>query len=50
MFGGLRHFVWDIGRGFELQTVELLARISAFVPPLLTFLVLVLAYMYLGAL
>ena len=50
MFGGLRHFVWDTGRGFELQTVERLARISAFVPPLLTVLVWVLAYMYLGAL
>jgi succinate dehydrogenase / fumarate reductase, cytochrome b subunit len=24
--GGLRHLLWDTGRGFELKTVELLAR------------------------
>ena len=28
MFGGLRHFLWDTGRGFDLSTVELLARAS----------------------
>ena len=50
MFGGLRHFVWDTGRGFDLKTVEVLARISAFVPPVLTVLVWVLAYVYLGVL
>jgi len=49
MFGGLRHFVWDTGRGFDLNHVEILARISAFVPPVLTVLVWVAAYAYLGA-
>jgi succinate dehydrogenase / fumarate reductase, cytochrome b subunit len=24
--GGLRHFMWDVGKGFELATVEILAR------------------------
>ncbi|MBI2717187.1 MAG: succinate dehydrogenase, cytochrome b556 subunit [Rhizobiales bacterium] len=24
--GGLRHLIWDTGRGFELKTVELMAR------------------------
>ena len=28
MIGGLRHFIWDTGRGFELSTVELMARAS----------------------
>ena len=26
MLGGLRHFLWDTGRGFDLKLVELLAR------------------------
>jgi len=25
MFGGIRHFIWDTGRGFELDTVDRLA-------------------------
>ncbi len=25
MFGGIRHFIWDTGHGFELDTVDLLA-------------------------
>ena len=28
LIGGLRHLVWDTGRGFELATVELMARLS----------------------
>ncbi len=27
-FGGLRHLVWDTGRGFELATVEWVARLT----------------------
>lgn len=49
MFGGLRHFIWDTGRGFELCTVEILARISTFVPLVLTMFVWVMAYYYMGA-
>lgn len=50
MFGGIRHFIWDTGRGFDLKHVEILARITAFVPPLLTLGVWVAAYAYLGVL
>lgn len=28
MLGGLRHFVWDLGHGFDLPQVEFLARAS----------------------
>ena len=49
MFGGLRHFIWDTGRGFDLRNVEIIARVTAFVPPVLTIVVWVLAYSYLGA-
>lgn len=49
MFGGLRHFIWDTGRGFDLRHVEIIARVTAFVPPVLTTIVWVLAYSYLGA-
>ena len=50
MFGGIRHFIWDTGRGFDLKHVEILARITAFVPPLLTLGVWIAAYAYLGVL
>ncbi len=49
MFGGIRHFIWDTGRGFDLKTVEILARITAIMPLLLTVLAWALAYFYLGA-
>ncbi|MDA8653790.1 succinate dehydrogenase, cytochrome b556 subunit [Alphaproteobacteria bacterium] len=49
MFGGIRHFIWDTGRGFDLKTVEILARITSIVPLLLTVLAWALAYFYLGA-
>ena len=29
LFGGIRHFIWDTGRGFELKTIEWLARLTA---------------------
>lgn len=25
MLGGVRHFIWDTGRGFELETIDLLS-------------------------
>ena len=28
MLGGLRHLLWDTGAGFDLKTVELLARLN----------------------
>jgi len=48
MFGGVRHFIWDTGRGFDLKHVELIARSTAIAPLLLTGLAWVLGYMYLG--
>ncbi|GBE44543.1 succinate dehydrogenase cytochrome b556 subunit [bacterium BMS3Bbin10] len=28
MIGGIRHFIWDTGRGFDLSVVEFMARAS----------------------
>ncbi len=28
MLGGVRHFIWDTGKGFELPTIEFMARAS----------------------
>jgi succinate dehydrogenase / fumarate reductase, cytochrome b subunit len=28
MFGGIRHFIWDTGRGFGLSSIEWLTRLS----------------------
>jgi succinate dehydrogenase / fumarate reductase cytochrome b subunit len=25
MLGGIRHFIWDTGRGYELKTIDLLS-------------------------
>jgi succinate dehydrogenase / fumarate reductase, cytochrome b subunit len=30
LFGGLRHFIWDTGRGFGLRTIEWMTRLSLF--------------------
>ena len=43
IFGGLRHFLWDTGRGFDLPLVERLARLATIVPLLLTLLTWLLA-------
>ncbi len=49
MFGGLRHFIWDTGRGFDLKHVEIIARVTSILPLLLTAGVWVAAYAYMGA-
>ena len=36
MFGGLRHFIWDVGRGFDLKLVEIVARLAVILPLVLT--------------
>jgi succinate dehydrogenase / fumarate reductase cytochrome b subunit len=36
MLGGLRHFIWDIGKGFEVKTVDQLAAITLLCGVLLT--------------
>jgi len=48
MFGGIRHFIWDTGRGFDLKMVEVLARIATIIPLVLTVVAWFLAYSYLG--
>ena len=35
--GGLRHFIWDTGRGFDLKTIDLLSWGTLAVSTLLTF-------------
>lgn len=50
LLGGVRHFVWDMGKGFELGTVEWMARLSLAGSIVLTILVWVIAYAMVGAL
>jgi len=45
MIGGIRHFIWDTGRGFELPTIELMAKLSIAASLALTALVWGTAYM-----
>jgi succinate dehydrogenase / fumarate reductase, cytochrome b subunit len=42
--GGIRHFIWDIGKGFELKTVELMAKLNLAGSIILTILLWVVAY------
>ena len=44
MLGGLRHFVWDTGRGFALNHVEWLVRANIIGSVLLTILLWVIGY------
>lgn len=39
MVGGIKHFMWDFGKAFELDTVELVAKIAVAIPIILTILV-----------
>jgi succinate dehydrogenase / fumarate reductase, cytochrome b subunit len=42
--GGLRHLLWDTGRGFALPTVELMARATIIGSVVLTILLWVIGY------
>jgi len=42
--GGLRHLLWDTGRGFDLKTVEWLARANLLGSIALTILLWIIAY------
>ena len=42
--GGIRHFIWDLGKGFKLTTVENMARINLVGGLVLTILLWVVAY------
>ena len=50
MLGGLRHFVWDLGHGFELKTVNLMSWASIIGSPALTLIIWTLGYMSMGVL
>ncbi len=32
MFGGVKHFFWDLGKGFDLDVVELVAKLAVIIP------------------
>ena len=42
--GGIRHFIWDTGRGFDLKTVETLVRANLIGSVVLTVLLWIVAY------
>jgi succinate dehydrogenase / fumarate reductase, cytochrome b subunit len=48
MLGGIRHLVWDTGRGFELATIELMARVTLGGSIALTLVVWVVGYAVMG--
>tara|TARA_E500000178_G_scaffold112527_1_gene112455 strand:- start:69061 stop:69450 length:390 start_codon:yes stop_codon:yes gene_type:complete len=48
MLGGLRHFLWDIVKGFEVKTVDKLATISLLGGIALTVIYWSLYYIYKG--
>ena len=50
MLGGLRHFIWDTGRGFELDTIETMAKVSLVAAFSLTIVVWALGYIMMGKL
>lgn len=42
--GGIRHFIWDVGRGFKLATVEWLVRANLIGSIALTIVVWIIGY------
>ncbi len=50
MLGGIRHFIWDTGRGFGLNTVEWMARFTLVGGLAITVGVWYLAYCMMGVL
>ena len=44
MLGGLRHFVWDLGHGYDAQQRMSLARLTLFISAPLTVLIWIVAY------
>jgi succinate dehydrogenase / fumarate reductase, cytochrome b subunit len=44
MLGGIRHLIWDTGKGFELRTVELLVRANLIGSVVLTVLLWFVGY------
>lgn len=50
LLGGLRHFAWDIGQGFDLPTANLMARATVIGSVILTVLVWTIGIWMRGAL
>lgn len=48
MLGGIRHFIWDFGKGFDLKTIDLLSYGTAIGALVLTALIWFLATFGLG--
>lgn len=48
MLGGVRHLVWDTGRGFDLPTVEIMAKATLGGSIVLTLIVWVIGYWAMG--
>jgi succinate dehydrogenase / fumarate reductase cytochrome b subunit len=46
--GGIRHLIWDTGRGFSLPDIKMLARATIVGSIILTLLVWVIGYLVLG--
>ncbi len=44
MLGGVRHFIWDTGRGFELATVDRMSRATLIGSIALTFVLWFIGY------
>lgn len=42
--GGIRHYIWDTGKGFELKTVETLVRLNIIGSIVITVLLWVIGY------
>ncbi|MBX3493798.1 MAG: succinate dehydrogenase, cytochrome b556 subunit [Parvibaculum sp.] len=50
MLGGIRHFIWDFGKGFELRAADLMAWGTVIGSVVLTVLVWIAGYSMMGAL
>lgn len=50
MFGGFRHFIWDTGRGFDLATIEIMARVGLVAAFLATVALWLFGYFVMGVL
>lgn len=48
MLGGIRHFIWDLGKGYDLQTIDRLSWGSLFLSLILTGLIWVTVAMPAG--
>ena len=47
--GGIRHFIWDMGRGYGLGTIDLMSWLSLFISIILTLLIWYFGYKMIGA-